>query len=218
MKKYKYWLIICFSLMFSFLNSYATHTEKGIKFDILNIKADSIISDLTKKQNNCNSVDIDYYVHYFGQFVLHPGLAIGIEKSLLTSKRKMHSARLGAEFGGYYHKWNNNSLFLKSSLGHKMYLTKKKKNYFIYTIGFGYLHSFPHGDIYEFKENQAVISKNSGTSHLVYNLNMSFGIHTIKLKKHTLYTRFGIEAFLINNFNGISLPNAAFRLGFNFQK
>ena len=149
-------------------------------------------------------------VSYFGEFVLHPGFAAGIDYSIYSTK--WFNLHWDSELGAYYHKWNNNAAFIQSSIG-----TRFISSFSVFwdvNAGLGYMLSSPNGEVYTLDENGALSEKGRPyTSHLKPHVSVLFGWDGRRNKDIPLLIHAGIEAYWQSHFNHSMLPHAAFRLG-----
>ena len=88
---------------------------------------------------------------YFGELVLHPGFSLGIDYTL--TNKKWVTFHWDTDFGGFWHKWNNTSLFIKSSVGTRFPVWTM---FVDLNLGAGYMHSFAAGTIYKRSEDGGV--------------------------------------------------------------
>jgi len=147
---------------------------------------------------------------YFGEFVMHPGFAIGVDYSLY--KNNWLNVHWDSEIGAYYHKWNNNSLFLQSSIGNRF--TTPISVFLDINVGLGYMLSTPNGDFYSVDTNGELSTKGRPyTSHLKPNISLLIGWDGSHRRNIPLIIQGGLEAYGQSHFNHSVLPHAALRLG-----
>ena len=88
---------------------------------------------------------------YFGEFLSHPGVVVGAERSLGTWGRRPgldhHGFFAGPHLGAYWHPRNAVGVFLAGNLGYR--LVFKHGFLFEAAAGIGYLHTFDDGTVYE---------------------------------------------------------------------
>ncbi|MEZ4805472.1 MAG: hypothetical protein R2852_08325 [Bacteroidia bacterium] len=152
-------------------------------------------------------------VEYFGELVLHPGLNIGLDYTL--AQRNWVTIHWDADLGGYRHRWNNTSAFLKTTIGSRFAIGSA---YADINLGGGYLHSWAAGDIYQRAENTGVEKAvNKGHSHFMPSASLLFGWDGNRKHKLPLRIHFGPEVYLQSSFNHIYLPHVAAKLGFTYK-
>ena len=91
---------------------------------------------------------------YFGDFVMHPGFTTGIDYTL--HRNRWLNIHWDTEIGTYFHKWNNNAVFLQSTIGSR--LTTPFSACVDINLGLGYMLSTPNGDIYNVDESGKLIA------------------------------------------------------------
>jgi len=148
---------------------------------------------------------------YFGETVLHPGMNLGIEYYPHQTDR--HQMILAGNIGGYVHRRNNTSLFLRTQWGQR--LNYKSGLFIDQFIGLGYLHQFVHGgDIYEVKPNGAVVeTPNSGQPLVMPSISLGAGYSLAKNKAHSIKVYLRPELFWKAPFNGYYLTHFALSTG-----
>ena len=147
---------------------------------------------------------------YFGEFVMHPGFAIGLDYSLY--RNNWLNVHLDSEIGTYYHKWNNNALFIQSTIGSRF--TTSFSALVDINVGLGYMLSTPNGDFYTVDNNGELSPKGRPyTSHLKPNISLLIGWDGSHRKNIPLIIQAGIEAYWQSHVNHSFLPHAALRLG-----
>ncbi|MCB0643261.1 MAG: hypothetical protein KDC44_16545 [Phaeodactylibacter sp.] len=147
---------------------------------------------------------------YFGEFVLHPGLAAGLEYSLVV--KPWFNLHWDAELGAYFHKQNNNALFLQSTIGTR-FITAFAAFVDI-NAGLGYLLAAPSGDVYTVDPDGNLTTKGRPyTSHLKPTISLLLGWDGRRKRSVPLLIHTGIEAYWQSHFNHAMLPHAALRLG-----
>lgn len=147
---------------------------------------------------------------YFGEFVLHPGFAVGIDYTL--KKRKAFTLHWDTEAGAYFHKWNNNAVFLQSTIGTRF--TSRFSAFVDVNAGLGYMLTSPDGDVYSVDKNQELTLEDKPYySHLKPTLSLLLGWDGSHKNDLPLLIQAGLEAYWQSHFNHILLPHAALRLG-----
>lgn len=156
---------------------------------------------------------VAFKLDYFGELVLHPGLSLGIDYSL--AKKNWISVHWDSELGGYWHKWNHSSLFLKTSIGARFPI----KSLFVdLNLGAGYMHSFAAGTIYKRSpEGELEKAVNWGHPHFMPCTSFLIGWDGTKKKNLPVTFHLGVEAYLQSSFNHIFLPHAAAKVGLTYQ-
>ncbi len=149
-------------------------------------------------------------VSYFGEFVMHPGFALGVDYSLY--RNNWLNVHLDSEIGAYDHKWNNNSLFIQSTIGSRF--TTSFSALLDINIGLGYMLSTPNGDLYTADNKGGLIRDGrSYKSHLKPDISLLVGWDGAHRKSIPLIIQAGIEAYWQSHFNHAYLPHAALRFG-----
>lgn len=153
-------------------------------------------------------------VQYVGEFVLHPGIAMGTDYTLKSNS--WFNLHWDTEIGGYVHKRNNNALFLQSTLG-----TRYTTRFAVFAdiqAGIGYMLSMPDGDVYRVDEQGTV---NPGgrplTSHFKPTFSLLFGWDGTRNRDIPWRVFTGLEAYMQSAYNHVMLPHVAFRLGVSYQ-
>ena len=153
-------------------------------------------------------------VGYFGEFVLHPGFTTGIDYTI--HQKNWLSVHWDSELGAYFHKSNNNALFVQSTIGARF--ISPFSAFVDVNIGLGYMLTTPSGDIYVVDNNGILSSKGRPyQSALKPNISLMFGWNGSHKKDIPLIIHVGIEAYFQSNFNHSMLPHAAFRGGIVYQ-
>jgi hypothetical protein len=150
---------------------------------------------------------------YFGEFVLHPGAAIGIDYTL--SEKKWVTIHWDSDLGGFWHRWNNTSLFLKTSIGGRFRIA----SFFVdLNLGAGYMHSFAAGIIYQ-KSSDGGLERasNVGHPHFMPTSSLLLGWDGTKKMKLPWTFHLGVEGYLQSSFNHSFLPHLAAKLGFTYK-
>lgn len=149
---------------------------------------------------------------YFGEIVLHPGLVVGAEYAF--NEKKHITYHWDNEVGFYWHRWNNKALFLKSSVGARLYAGAAFLNI---SSGIGYMQSWPAGDIYV-RTNDGDVKRTEtfGTPHLISSLVLLLGWDGRK-KELPFSIHLGPDIYMQSGFNRTWLPHLAFRAGVNYK-
>jgi len=150
---------------------------------------------------------------YFGELVLHPGLTIGIDYTV--ARKEWVVIHWDSELGGYLHRWNNNALFLKSSIGARWPINSL---FVDLNLGAGYMHSFAAGIVYE-ESSEGGIEKAANWGHAHFMPTTSFLLGWDGTRKMDLPWSFhlGVEVYLQSSFNHIFLPHVAAKVGFTYK-
>ncbi len=151
---------------------------------------------------------------YFGEFVMHPGFYSGIDYNLLD--KSWLDLHWDTDLGAYFHKWNNNSVFVQSSFGARFCTS-----FSMYTdlqIGIGYMLSTPSGELYQVDKDGNLTEKGKPvTSHAKPTVSLLFGWDGNRKKDIPLTIGFGLEAYWQMGYNHIALPHAALKAGITYQ-
>lgn len=150
---------------------------------------------------------------YFGELGLHPGMSFGIDYTI--AKKKWVTLHWDSELGGYWHRWNNTSLFLKSSIGSRLPI----KSLFVdLNLGAGYMHSFPAGTVYR-KASDGGVEKapNWGSPHFISTFSVLVGYDGTRRHNLPFTIHLGPEIYYQSNFNHIFLPHVAAKLGITYK-
>ncbi len=150
---------------------------------------------------------------YFGELVLHPGMTVGVEYSL--SKNKLLTVHWDNDLGGYYHRWNNVAVFVKSSIGTRFNVGAVFADI---NAGIGYMHSFAAGTIYQ-RAFDGVVEKarNWGHPHFMPNASFLLGWDASRNGNQQWTVHVGPEVYLQSSFNHIFLPHVAAKLGMTYK-
>jgi hypothetical protein len=152
-------------------------------------------------------------VEYFGELVLHPGISVGLEYTI--SKNNWLTIHCDNDLGGYHHRWNNTSVFLKSSLGSRFNIGAVFADIH---AGIGYMHSFAAGTIYQRAPDGGVEkARNLGHAHFMPNASLLLGWDATRKGNHQWTVHFGPEVYLQSSFNHIFLPHVAAKLGMTYK-
>ena len=174
-------------------------------------------SHLAYSQNSSSNIpekNIGIKLSYFGEFVMHPGFVAGIDYSLIT--KKWFTLHWDSEIGAFFHRRNNNSLFVQSTIGSR--LTSSFSLFFDVNAGLGYILSTPSGEIYSPDENGDVTTENRPyTSHLKPTVSFLVGWDGSHKRQIPIIIQIGLEAYWQTHFNQSLLPHAALRLGIVYK-
>ena len=156
---------------------------------------------------------IAFKAEYFGELVLHPGLSLGMDYTV--AKKNWVTIHWDSDLGGYWHRWNNTSAFLKTSIGTRFPIGSFFADI---NLGAGYMHSWAAGDIYEKGANGSVQrASNWGHPHFISTGSLLFGWDGRKRNKLPWSVHIGPEVYLQSSFNHIFLPHAALKVGFTYK-
>lgn len=151
---------------------------------------------------------------YFGEFALHPGFAAGIDYSV--HQNKWFNLHWDSEIGAYFHKWNNNAVFIQSTIGTRF--ISSFSAFVDLNVGLGYMLTTPNGNVYVVDNNGKLSSKGRPyQSALKPNVSLLFGWDGTRKKDIPLIIHVGIEAYWQSHFNHSMLPHAAFRVGIVYK-
>ncbi|MCB0662764.1 MAG: hypothetical protein KDC24_08490 [Saprospiraceae bacterium] len=152
-------------------------------------------------------------VEYFGELVLHPGLSVGIEYTL--SKNNWNTLHWNTDLGGFWHRWNNTAVFLKTSVGSRIATGPVFADI---NLGIGYMHSWAAGDLYQSDGNGGVEkATNWGHAHFMPNASLLFGWDGSVKTNLPWAVHLGPEVYLQSSFNHIFLPHIAAKIGFTYK-
>ena len=153
-------------------------------------------------------------VGYFGEFALHPGFAAGIDYTI--HQNSWFNLHWDSELGTYFHKWNNNALFVQSTIGTRF--VSSFSAFVDVNVGLGYILTTPNGDVYVVDNNEKLSLKGRPyQSALKPNISLLFGWDGTRKKDSPLIIHAGIEAYWQSHFNHSMLPHAAFRVGIVYK-
>ena len=152
-------------------------------------------------------------MEYFGELVLHPGLSVGLDYTV--TKNNWVTIHWDFDLGGYWHRWNNTSAFLKSSIGSRFAIGSA---FVDINLGAGYMHSWAAGDLYQrAKDGGVEKAANKGHSHFMSTASLLFGWDRSRRQKLPWSIYFGPEVYLQSSFNHIFLPHVAAKLGITYK-
>lgn len=151
-------------------------------------------------------------VEYFGELVLHPGVSVGVDYTLATYQRV--TVHWNTDLGGYWHRWNNTSAFLKTSIGSRVAMGSLFADL---NLGVGYMHSWAAGVLYEKAEGDSVTkAANRGHAHLMTTACFLIGWDGSSSNLPWML-HIGPEIYLQSSFNHIFLPHIAAKIGFTYK-
>jgi hypothetical protein len=199
MKRKSILLILLVALLFE---------QKGFSQDA--VKIDTQESGLKRL---IHGGKLAFKINYFGELGLHPGLEIGTDYSFF--KRNWISIHWDISIGGYWHRWNNTSLFAKTSVGARFYIGSAFADL---NAGIGYLHSFLAGPVYAQSINGGVEKiKDFGSSHFMPNFSLLFGWDGSHKKDIPVSVFIGPEVYFQSHFNHTYLIHIAAKVGVTFK-
>jgi hypothetical protein len=150
---------------------------------------------------------------YFGELGLHPGLEIGTDFTL--AKRKWVTIHWDTSLGGYWHRWNNTSLFVGTSIGARFPI---RSLFLDFNLGAGYMHSFAAGTIYRQSDDGGVEkAPNLGHAHFKPSFSALIGWDGTRRKNLPITIHIGPEIYLQSNFNHSFLPHVAAKVGITYK-
>ncbi|MGB4958788.1 MAG: hypothetical protein WBO36_04880 [Saprospiraceae bacterium] len=175
-----------------------------------------------------NQIHIPFTISYFTNFLVDPGVKIGLERPILTmnkSKIKKNGTIkifqqqfLNTLNLGYFStKEHNHSLFLNGEFG---YRKTRRSGFKTETfIGLGYLRTYLKGETYEVDETgNVVLVQNAGSNYVMPSV--SFGIGYDHSSKHqNIPFAFSLRPTLFFRFpyNKTVLPQFAIELNFSYR-
>lgn len=153
-------------------------------------------------------------LQYVGEFILHPGFAIGTDYTITSND--WFNLHWDTEIGGYFHKRNNNSVFVQSTLGTRF--TTGFALFADFQLGLGCMLSMPDGDVYRVDDTGNLELKGRPvTSHLKPTSSLLFGWDGKRNRDIPISVFTGLEAYMQSGFNHVLLPHVAYRLGVTYQ-
>lgn len=152
-------------------------------------------------------------VEYFGELVLHPGLSLGLDYTMV--RNNWVTLHWDTDLGGYWHRWNNTSVFLKTSFGSRFAVGPVFADI---NLGVGYMHSWAAGVLYQRTENGGV-EKAANLGHPYFMPNASFLLGWDGSRRNDLpwTIHIGPEVYLQYPYNHIFLPHVAAKIGFTYK-
>ncbi|VXD14319.1 hypothetical protein [Marinoscillum sp. 108] len=152
-------------------------------------------------------------VEYFGELVLHPGLSLGLDYTMV--RNSWVTLHWDTDLGGYWHRWNNTSVFLKTSFGSRFAVGPVFADI---NLGVGYMHSWAAGVMYQRTENGGVEkAANLGHPHFMPNASFLLGWDGSRRKALPWTIHIGPEVYLQYPYNHIFLPHVAAKIGFTYK-
>jgi hypothetical protein len=150
---------------------------------------------------------------YFGELVLHPGLTVGMDYTV--AENKWVTLHWDTDFGGFWHRWNNTSVFLKTTFGFRLTIGSVFADI---NLGVGYMHSWAAGPVYQRVEEGGVEkTANWGHPHLMPNASFLIGWDGSRRKNQRWAVHAGPEVYLQSSLNHIFLPHVAAKIGFTYK-
>lgn len=154
-----------------------------------------------------------FKVEYFGELVLHPGLSLGFDYTI--KRKKWVTIHWDTDLGGYWHRWNNTSVFLKTSLGSRFAMGPVFADI---NLGIGYMHSWAAGTMYQRAEDGGVEkATNWGHPHFMPNASLLIGWDGSRKNDLPWTVYIGLEVYLQYPYNHIFLPHVAAKIGFTYK-
>lgn len=180
-------------------------------------KAQPIVNEDTQSEGAISQFiyneKVAFKFDYFGELVLHPGLSLGIDYTL--SSKTWITVHWDTDIGGYWHRWNNTALFLKSSVGGRLPIWSM---FVDFNLGAGYMHSFPAGTIYTRADDGAIEkTPNWGHSHFMPTFSVLLGYDGTRKHGLPFTVHIGVEPYFQSSFNHIFLPHAAAKVGITYK-
>lgn len=152
-------------------------------------------------------------VEYFGELVLHPGLSVGMDFTVI--RKKWVTVHWDTDLGGYWHRWNNTSVFLKTSIGSRFAMGPVFADI---NLGVGYMHSWASGVLYQRAEDGGVEkAANWGHPHFMPNASFLLGWDGSRRNNLPWTVHIGPEVYLQSSFNHIFLPHVAAKIGITYK-
>ncbi|MGB3777401.1 MAG: hypothetical protein WA960_03520 [Tunicatimonas sp.] len=154
---------------------------------------------------------INITLGYYGETITHPGLMVGVEYAPVTSGK--YQMLLALNVGGYVHKRNNTSFFIRGQWGQRV--TFGNGLFVEQFLGLGYLHQFSHGgELYEVLPGGAVVeTPDRGQPKFMPSVTLGTGYDFSKkgIANVSIYLR--PELFWKAPFNGYYLTHPALSTG-----
>ncbi|WNG29904.1 hypothetical protein F0U62_42265 [Cystobacter fuscus] len=176
------------------------------------ISAAALLSSLARADESPTRLPLT--VAYFGETLVHPGLTVGTELSLVRGGSG--AIILTGNLGGYVHPRNHVGLFASAEVGGR--LTASFGLYGELLAGAGYLHTFLQGPAYVVSPDGAVQpAADTGRPSLLPTASLGLGwdLQRNGVAPLALFTR--VTLFGQFPFNHRLLPHAAVQLGVRFQ-
>ncbi len=155
------------------------------------------------------------FVGYFGETLAHPGINLGIEH--YPYQTDQYQMILSANIGGYIHKRNNTSIFLRGQWGQR--ITFENGVLVDSFLGLGYLHHLSHGGaVYEVLPNGAIVENTAnGNSMIMPSVAVGTGYDFSKKTNLDMIIYVRPELFWKAPFNGYYLTHIAINCGLIFN-
>lgn len=180
---------------------------------VLCVLSSLIVNAQELEHNNRFKDKLALKVEYFGELVLHPGIVVGFDYTVV--KKKWVTIHWDADLGGYWHRWNNTSAFVRTTIGSRFAMGPVFADI---NIGAGYMHQWAAGDVYVKGENGGVKrTTNWGHPHFMPSGSLLLGWDGGKRNNLPWTVYLGPEVYLQSNFNHIFLPHAAAKVGFTYK-
>lgn len=142
-------------------------------------------------------------VGYFGDFITHPGLLLGINYDLLQNPN--HSLWTSIEAGGYVHPKNHWGVVANLIVTYQFTFDG---GFFLETsLGGGYLHTFPDGKAYMVDGSTVTEVRHSGYSHAMPRFAIGMGYKFYKNSDFPFGITWNIGTFGQYPYNSVMLPH-----------
>lgn len=152
-------------------------------------------------------------VEYFGELVLHPGLTVGLDYTV--ARNNWVTIHWDTDLGGFWHRWNNTSIFLKTSIGSRLAMGSLFADL---NMGVGYMHSWAAGVMFQRAEGGGVEkASNWGHPHFMPNASFLLGWDGSRRNNVPWTIHIGPEVYLQSSFNHTFLPHVAAKIGFTYK-
>jgi len=154
---------------------------------------------------------INISIGYYGETITHPGLIAGIEYTPVVLGKYQMILALNA--GGYVHKRNNTSFFVRGQWGQR--ITFNNGLFIEQFLGLGYLHQFTHGgELYEVLPNGSIVeTPDRGRPNIMPSVTLGLGYDFSKKGIANLSIFLRPELFWKAPFNGYYLTHPALSTG-----
>lgn len=184
----------------------------------------SFVTDSVSFSDNSIPINISYY----GNFLIDPGLKVGIERPFLTiqktKNKKNGTLRVNKHqffntlnLGYYYTKEHNHTWFLNTELGYRK--TRKSGFKTEVLLGVGYLRTFLTDETYEVDNsgNPSLI-KNAGSNYFMPSLAFAIGYdNSIKHPNFPLAVSFRPNMFFQYPYNSSLLTHIAIEINLSYK-
>jgi hypothetical protein len=168
---------------------------------------------ISKFSNFVTNERLAFKLNYFGELGLHPGVEIGTDFTLI--KKNWVTLHWDTGFGGFHHRWNNTSIFARTSIGARFPIWSFFADV---NIGTGYMHSFLAGDVYGPALDGGVQKvRDWGTSHFIPSFSFLLGWDNGRNHDRPWTFHIGPEVYLQSNFNHTFLPHIAANIGLTYN-